>query len=76
MRKEGAMTVSKVQSPDLDVLVCRAADEEAGVRGDVHAQHRQLVPIQGQEELQAVHEMHLQQCSSINLCLSASSLLA
>ena len=59
MREEGAVAVAEVEAPDLEVLVGGAADEEAGVGGDVHAQHRQLVPVQRQEELQAVQEVHL-----------------
>ena len=61
VREDGAVAVAKVEAPDLDVLVGRAADEERGVAADVHAQHRQLVPIQRQEELERVHEEHLRQ---------------
>lgn len=56
MRKERAVTVAKVKAPDLDVLVGRPAHEQVGIRGDVHSQHRQLVTVQAQEELEAVQE--------------------
>lgn len=59
MGKEAAVAVPKVQAPDLDVLVSGAADQESAVRGDVHAQHRQLVAVQGQEELEAICEEDL-----------------
>ena len=59
VRKDGAVAVAKVEAPDFDVLVGGAADEEGGVGADIHAEHGQLVAIQGQEELQRVHEEHL-----------------
>ncbi len=57
--EDGAVAVAEVEAPDLDVLVGGAADEQRRVAADVHAQHRQLVPVQRQEELQRVHEEHL-----------------
>lgn len=59
MRKQAPVAVPKVQSPDLDVLVGRTTDQQGAVRGDVHAQHRQLVAVQGQEELEGVCEEEL-----------------
>ena len=59
MRKQAPVAVPKVQSPDLDVLVSRPTDQKGAVRGDVHTQHRQLVTVQGQEELEGVCEEEL-----------------
>lgn len=53
------MAVAKVESPDLDVLVGRAGDEHGRVGGDVEGHHRQLVPVQGQEELERVRKEYL-----------------
>ncbi len=56
MGKEAPMAVAKVEAPDLDILVCSAADQQGAVGGDVHAQDWQLVTVQRQEELEGVGE--------------------
>lgn len=42
VREYGAMAVTKVEAPDLDVLVRRACYNQFAVRGDVYAQHWEL----------------------------------
>ena len=57
--EQGAVAVPKVQAPELEVFVCRPAGQKGAVAGDVQRQHRQLVAVQGQEELEAVRKQHL-----------------
>ena len=52
MSKDGPVAVPEVQPPQLDISVRGASHNEAAIGADVHAQHRQLVTVQGQEELQ------------------------
>ena len=53
------MAIAKVQAPDFYVLVGRAADKQRAIGGDVHGQHRKLVPIKRQEELEGIDEQYL-----------------
>ena len=69
VREQRAVAVAEVEPPDLDVLVGGAAHEQAGVGRHVHGQHRQLVPVQGQEELEAVQEEHLARGRSLELTM-------
>lgn len=59
VRKQAAVAVAKVEPPHPDVLVGGARDQQPPVGRNVHRQHRQLVAVQGQEELEAVGEEHL-----------------
>ena len=59
MGEKGAVAVPEVQAPELEVFVCRPAGQKGAVAGDVQRQHRQLVAVQGQEELEAVRKQHL-----------------
>jgi hypothetical protein len=52
MGENGLVAVSKVQTPDLDISVCAASANNSRVVRDVHAQNGQLVPIQGNKELE------------------------
>ncbi len=51
MGKDGAMAVSKVHSPQLDVLICRAGGQDGAICRDVHAHDGELVAVQREEEL-------------------------
>jgi hypothetical protein len=54
VRKQRLVAVAKVKPPDLDVLVGRACDEQLRIGRDVHVEHRQLVAVEREEELERV----------------------
>ena len=57
--KERFVTIAKVETPDTDVLVRGTGRDEFAVAGDRHVEHRQLVAIEVEEELQRVDEKDL-----------------
>ena len=50
VRKDGPMTITKVQTPDLDILIRRASDDEFRIERNVKGQDRQLLQLVGGRE--------------------------
>ena len=69
MCKDGLVAIPKVQSPQLTVAVSRASDQKRTICGDVHTEHRQLVSIQGEEELQSISKKYLQKYKNTGYCV-------
>ncbi|KAH3681379.1 hypothetical protein WICPIJ_007648 [Wickerhamomyces pijperi] len=59
MAKDGLVTITEVQPPDLNVLIGGGSDDQLGIRGDINGQNRQLMAVKGDEELQSVKEENL-----------------
>mmetsp|Transcript_18892 Transcript_18892/g.45123 ORF Transcript_18892/g.45123 Transcript_18892/m.45123 type:complete len:266 (-) Transcript_18892:1283-2080(-) len=57
--EDGAVAIAKVEAPELDVLVGRPAREESAVARDVHAEHRELVAVEREVELEGVEVEYL-----------------
>mmetsp|Transcript_11314 Transcript_11314/g.42251 ORF Transcript_11314/g.42251 Transcript_11314/m.42251 type:complete len:410 (+) Transcript_11314:433-1662(+) len=54
VRQDALVAVPKVQAPDLDCLVSASGHQECALVRDRHAERRELVPIQAEEELERV----------------------
>jgi hypothetical protein len=51
MGKNRLVAVSEVQAPNFNILVGRAADENAVVRGNIYGEHRQFVAIERERKI-------------------------
>jgi hypothetical protein len=60
MSKDSFMAISKVQPPNLDILIRRSCDEQRIVVAYVQRHYREFVSIERQEELQGVLIVYLQ----------------
>lgn len=59
MSEEAFVTISKVQSPYLDVLVGGTGRDELRIRGYVHVQYGKFVAVEVEEVLERVGEEYL-----------------